>query len=241
MSGGFCRDGSRPWTQPCGDARATSFTRWSPANGETRGCHRGYAAHQQPPFTARACARSEGVANSPGSASGVGGTSADGLLDTYAAERREHVRRLTSVIKDIGRVICERDPALALARERMLAAAGGQVVTQARQELIPPLTSGLLSALPHPANGSIFPQPRVRQGAKPYCSTPSQETDFASSQATPRCSTRRPRGISTSPGFSLRVHAAMTQPSRQVRTLPSPRSTASSQRGCKGINARPPS
>jgi 3-(3-hydroxy-phenyl)propionate hydroxylase len=64
-------------------------------------------------------------------------------------------------------VICERDPALALARDdRMLAATGGQVATQPRQELIPPITGGLLSASPHPANGCIFPQPRVRQGAE---------------------------------------------------------------------------
>ena len=111
------------------------------------------------------------------------GTSDDALLDTYTIERREHVKRLTTVIKDIGRVICERDPVAARARdERMLAEAGGHVKTQPRQELIPPLAEGLLSPVAHRANGTIFPQPRVERGtARPCFSTMWPEPDFASS------------------------------------------------------------
>jgi 3-(3-hydroxy-phenyl)propionate hydroxylase len=40
----------------------------------------------------------------------VSGSAAETLLDTYTEERREHVRRLTTRIKEIGAVICERDP-----------------------------------------------------------------------------------------------------------------------------------
>ena len=128
----------------------------------------GDAAHQQPPFTGQGmCQGVRDVANLSWKLERVlRGKSGDGLLDTYATERREHVKRLTMVIKGIGRVICERDLDAARVRDkRMLAEAGGKVVTQARQDLIPPLASGLLSPASHAANGSIFPQPRVRQSA----------------------------------------------------------------------------
>jgi 3-(3-hydroxy-phenyl)propionate hydroxylase len=76
------------------------------------------------------------------------------------------VRRLTSVIRDIGALIGERDPVKARARDaRLLAEAGGTIVTIPRQELIPPLDTGCLSPLPHPANGTLFPQPLVREDA----------------------------------------------------------------------------
>ncbi len=128
----------------------------------------GDAAHQQPPFTGQGmCQGVRDVANLVWKLERVlHGKSGDTLLDSYASERREHVKRLTSVIKGIGRVICERDPQAARARdERMLAEAGGKVITQARQDLIPPLSCGLLSPSSHAANGTIFPQPRIRQGA----------------------------------------------------------------------------
>jgi 3-(3-hydroxy-phenyl)propionate hydroxylase len=126
----------------------------------------GDAAHQQPPFTGQGmCQGVRDVANLTWKLERVlRGESSDALLDTYASERREHVKRLTTVIKGIGRVICERDAQAARARdERMLAEAGGNVTTQPRQDLIPPLSCGLLSPLPHAANGTIFPQPRIRQ------------------------------------------------------------------------------
>jgi len=97
----------------------------------------------------------------------LAGKASEALLDTYATERREHVRRLTSIVKDIGRVICERDPEAARARDSaLLAQAGGTVKTQPRQDLVPPITTGLLSPSAHAANGTIFPQPRVRYGAE---------------------------------------------------------------------------
>jgi len=128
----------------------------------------GDAAHQQPPFMGQGmCQGVRDVVNLTWKLERVlRGKSGDALLDTYASERREHVKRLTTVIKGIGRVICERDPQAARARdERMLAESGGKVITQARQDLIPPLSCGLLSPSSHAANGTIFPQPRIRHGA----------------------------------------------------------------------------
>jgi 3-(3-hydroxy-phenyl)propionate hydroxylase len=124
----------------------------------------GDAAHQQPPFTGQGMC--QGVRDAANLAWKLGlvlaGRAGEHLLDSYGAERAPHVRRLTSTIKDIGRLICERDPESARRRdERLIAEAGGTVSTMPRQQLIPPLREGLLSASPHAANGTLFPQPRV--------------------------------------------------------------------------------
>ena len=125
----------------------------------------GDAAHQQPPFTGQGmCQGIRDVANLAWKLQRVlSGRAHDRILDTYETERGAHVRRLTGVIKNIGRLICERDPAAARARDaRLLAEAGGKVRTVPRQNLIPPLEGGFLDPRPHPANGTLFPQPRVR-------------------------------------------------------------------------------
>ena len=128
----------------------------------------GDAAHQQPPFTGQGmCQGVRDVANLAWKLHRVlTGAADDALLDTYEVERRQHVKRLTSIIKDIGAVICERDPAAAARRDqRLLDEAGGEVRTVPRQQLIPPLEGGLRSPVAHAANGTLFPQPRVRVGA----------------------------------------------------------------------------
>jgi len=78
------------------------------------------------------------------------------------------VRELTTRIKAIGRVICEQDPEAAAARDaRILAEGGGAPRTITRQEIVPPLTTGLLAAKPNVANGTLFPQPWIlRDGGK---------------------------------------------------------------------------
>jgi 3-(3-hydroxy-phenyl)propionate hydroxylase len=92
----------------------------------------------------------------------VSGAAADALLDTYAEERREHVRRLTTRIKEIGAVICERDPIAARARDAgLVEAAGGTIRTVPRQDIIPPLCEGLLAPGQSSGAGTLFPQPRV--------------------------------------------------------------------------------
>ncbi len=129
----------------------------------------GDAAHQQPPFLGQGmCQGVRDVANLCWKlAAVIEGRAADALLDSYGVERREHVRELTTRIKGIGAVIGERDVAKARARDaRLLAEAGGTVRTQARQDILPPLTGGLLSGQPHAANGTLFPQPWIMQGGK---------------------------------------------------------------------------
>ena len=132
----------------------------------------GDAAHQQPPFTGQGmCQGVRDVANLSWKLQRVlSGKSGDALLDTYQAERAAHVRRLTTLIKNIGLLICERDPAAAKKRDaRLLEEAGGEIKTVARQDLIPPLAGAacLLSPLAHAANGTIFPQPRVMRAGAP--------------------------------------------------------------------------
>jgi 3-(3-hydroxy-phenyl)propionate hydroxylase len=128
----------------------------------------GDAAHQQPPFLGQGmCQGVRDVVNLVWKlravlAGEVSGAAAEALLDTYTVERREHVRRLTTRIKEIGAVICERDPEAAKARDAaLIEAAGGQIKTVPRQDIIPPLADGLLApGLAHGAGG-LVPQPRV--------------------------------------------------------------------------------
>jgi 3-(3-hydroxy-phenyl)propionate hydroxylase len=125
----------------------------------------GDAAHQQPPFIGQGmCQGIRDVGNLVWKLDRVlKGESGEALLDTYGEERGEHVRQLTSRIKAIGHVICERDPDAAAARdERILAEGGGQPRTITRQEIVPPLQTGLLAFPLHPAHGTLFPQPWIR-------------------------------------------------------------------------------
>jgi len=125
----------------------------------------GDAAHQQPPFIGQGmCQGMRDVANLVWKLDRVlRGQSGDALLDSYCDERSTHVRELTTRIKAIGQVICERDPVAAAARDRRILAEGnGQARTITRQELVPPLERGLLATTKHAANGTLFPQPWVR-------------------------------------------------------------------------------
>jgi 3-(3-hydroxy-phenyl)propionate hydroxylase len=128
----------------------------------------GDAAHQQPPFLGQGMC--QGVRDAVNLVwklravleGEVHGGAAEALLDTYAEERREHVRSLTTRIKEIGAVICERDPAAAAARDAaLIEAAGGAIKTVPRQDIIPPLAGGLLASGSGSGTGSLFPQPRV--------------------------------------------------------------------------------
>jgi 3-(3-hydroxy-phenyl)propionate hydroxylase len=124
----------------------------------------GDAAHQQPPFIGQGmCQGVRDVANLIWKLARVlDGRSDATLLDSYEAERSRHVRELTTRIKAIGQVICERDPAAARARDaRILAEGGGRPRTITRQEIVPPLATGLLTAREDAAKGTLFPQPWV--------------------------------------------------------------------------------
>ncbi|GGH07075.1 FAD-binding monooxygenase [Alsobacter metallidurans] len=129
----------------------------------------GDAAHQQPPFIGQGmCQGLRDVSNLAWKLEeALHGQAGNDLLDTYGEERAEHVRQLTSRIKAIGHVICERDPERARERDaRILAEGGGQPRTITRQEIVPPLQRGLL-ALDTPAAGILFPQPWITGATGP--------------------------------------------------------------------------
>ncbi|MFC1458248.1 bifunctional 3-(3-hydroxy-phenyl)propionate/3-hydroxycinnamic acid hydroxylase [Microvirga arabica] len=125
----------------------------------------GDAAHQQPPFIGQGmCQGLRDVSNLIWKLDRVlKGQSGDALLDTYGEERSEHVRELTTRIKAIGKVICERNPEVARERDaRILAEGGGQPKTITRQEIVPPLQKGLVASQDNRAKGTLFPQPWVQ-------------------------------------------------------------------------------
>jgi 3-(3-hydroxy-phenyl)propionate hydroxylase len=128
----------------------------------------GDAAHMQPPFLGQGmCQGIRDVANLSWKLAAVlkeevQGAAAEALLDSYGAERKAHVRELTSRIKGVGAVICERDPAKARARDaRLLAECGGTVQDTPRQDILPRLEGGFLAAADTSGRGTLFPQPRL--------------------------------------------------------------------------------
>ncbi|MBU7571776.1 MAG: bifunctional 3-(3-hydroxy-phenyl)propionate/3-hydroxycinnamic acid hydroxylase [Hydrogenophaga sp.] len=132
----------------------------------------GDAAHMQPPFLGQGmCQGIRDVSNLAWKLAAVlrgevTGASAEALLDSYGDERKAHVRELTSRIKHVGAVICQRDPVKARERDAaMLAQCGGKVKDTPRQDILPPLTTGWLAAQDHhAARGSLFPQPWLLRG-----------------------------------------------------------------------------
>ena len=124
----------------------------------------GDAAHQQPPFIGQGmCQGLRDSANLVWKLDQVlQGHSSEALLDSYGEERGDHVRELTTRIKAIGQVICERDPQAARERDlRILAEGGGEARTITRQEIVPPLRKGLFASAEESARGTLFPQPRI--------------------------------------------------------------------------------
>ena len=126
----------------------------------------GDAAHMQPPFLGQGlCQGVRDVANLAWKLTAVlngtvTGAAAQRLLDSYGAERKAHVRELTTRIKGVGAVICERDVSKARARDaQLLAACAGVVKDTPRQDILPALSTGLL--WPSPGTGTLFPQPRM--------------------------------------------------------------------------------
>jgi 3-(3-hydroxy-phenyl)propionate hydroxylase len=127
----------------------------------------GDAAHQQPPFLGQGmCQGIRDVANLSWKLAAVlQGRAPDRLLDTYGTERKAHVAALTTRIKNIGRLVGERDLTQARLRDaELLAECGGVVKSVPRQNVQPALEAGLLSASLHDARGTLFPQPWVWQG-----------------------------------------------------------------------------
>ena len=128
----------------------------------------GDAAHMQPPFLGQGmCQGMRDVSNLSWKLAAVlkgevRGGAAEALLDSYGTERKAHVRELTSRIKGVGAVICERDAAKARARDaKMLADCGGIVQDTPRQDILPRLEGGFLVERDTTGRGTLFPQPRL--------------------------------------------------------------------------------
>jgi 3-(3-hydroxy-phenyl)propionate hydroxylase len=133
----------------------------------------GDAAHMQPPFLGQGmCQGIRDAANLAWKLAAVvtgqaPAAAAEALLDSYGIERSAHVRELTTRIKAIGAVICERDPVRAHERDaRLLAECGGVVKDTPRQDVLPRLEAGWLSAVPGSARGTLFAQPRLMSGGR---------------------------------------------------------------------------
>lgn len=127
----------------------------------------GDAAHQMPPFLGQGlCSGIRDAVNLWWKLARVlRGSSPDSLLNSYETERKPHIRELTEITKDLGRIVGETEEQAALARDQLLRAEmeRGETVT-VRQNLIPPLTDGFLD--PEDTSGlagTLCPQPRVRQ------------------------------------------------------------------------------
>ena len=123
----------------------------------------GDAAHQQPPFLGQGmCQGIRDVTNLCWKINAVlSGKWQGWLLDTYEQERKQHARILIERIKDIGAAICIRNPEAARQRDdELLRRGGGTAPVVTRQEIVPPLSSGLISTS-NPAAGVLFPQPRI--------------------------------------------------------------------------------
>jgi len=117
----------------------------------------GDAAHQMPPFAGQGmCAGIRDAANLAWKlAAVVRGEAAEGLLDTFQAEREGHVRAVIETAIAMGRVVCMLDEAAAAGRNaQMLArkAAGERDIAMA----FPDLKGGMLTGLP--GAGALFPQ-----------------------------------------------------------------------------------
>jgi len=129
----------------------------------------GDSAHQTPPFLGQGmCQGLRDAGNLAWKLKHVISNQADeSLLETYTQERRPNVLATTKLAKECGLIISERDPQKAKERdEKILSENNGDTKFIPRQELIPPLDSGLID-LSSPLAGSVFPQPIVNLFNKP--------------------------------------------------------------------------
>lgn len=122
----------------------------------------GDSAHQQPPFLGQGMC--QGIRDVVNLCWRLEAVLKDGelptLLDSYGIERKAHVIDLTTRIKDIGKIITERDIEKARARDtKLLQECNGVVKPTPRQDVQPALSVGLLGSVQHPERGKIFPQP----------------------------------------------------------------------------------
>jgi flavoprotein hydroxylase len=134
----------------------------------------GDSAHLMPPFAAQGmCSGFRDAANLAWKLDLVlGGRASDTLLDSYTVERRRHVQHAITMSVNLGRVICQDDPAAAAERDASMLAARERGVGGGRpQGAVQPLKDGLLyrraagRAPRHPV-GDLTPQGRVARDGR---------------------------------------------------------------------------
>ncbi|WP_242902340.1 bifunctional 3-(3-hydroxy-phenyl)propionate/3-hydroxycinnamic acid hydroxylase MhpA [Actinomadura terrae] len=132
----------------------------------------GDAAHLMPPFAGQGmCSGFRDAANLAWKLDLVlTGRAADTLLDTYTAERREHVRHAIAMSVDLGRVICQTDPKAAADRDAVMIGMRERGLAAPPPSAVHPLTGGLLArdadSRPRGPAGELTPQGRVRIGGR---------------------------------------------------------------------------
>ena len=133
-------------TANCGARRATASTRWSPTLARRPRVHRrrrrAPAAAVPGPGHVPGHPRRGQPRVEAGRGAARAGARRDALLDSYGAERKAHVRELTSAHQGVGALVCERD--LAKARGARCAAAGRmrrRGEARPRQDVLPPLSA----------------------------------------------------------------------------------------------------
>jgi len=122
----------------------------------------GDAAHMTPPFLGQGmCAGIRDAANLAWKLAAVlAGRSGDALLDSYASERRDHVRDFIALAVRVGAMIQMTDADAARERDARLAGKPEQMRSPA-----PRLGPGLHGDAPDPA-GCIAPQPLLADGRR---------------------------------------------------------------------------
>lgn len=124
----------------------------------------GDAAHQMPPFLGQGM--NSGIRDAANLAWKLDHVICKGapveLLDTYAEERRAHVRSIIAAAVDFGRLVCVLDPAEAERRDREILESGFSPRERARFRL-PRLAPG---SLIHQSGGELFPQPMATAGSR---------------------------------------------------------------------------
>jgi 2-polyprenyl-6-methoxyphenol hydroxylase-like FAD-dependent oxidoreductase len=126
----------------------------------------GDAAHLMPPFAGQGlCAGLRDAANLAWKLDqALAGRAGDALLDSYQSERAPHVRAVTLLSIELGKVICVADLAEAAARDRRMLAEQAARTGPASAPL-PPLGPGCF-ADESPGARTLSVQDRVRAGAR---------------------------------------------------------------------------
>ena len=126
----------------------------------------GDAAHQMPPMAGQGmCSGIRDAYNLAWKLAAVlRGGAADGVLDSYEAERAPHAREVIEAAIGLGRVVCATDPQVAAARDEALLAARAAGAPPPALAFAP-FKAGML--LPDtPGAGTLLPQPVAADGQR---------------------------------------------------------------------------